>query len=112
MLAQQKADVGLNRGAQIAGSRAGANDGSSAVVSNDHRPRLSDAGISKDLSSRAQKLAAVPEAEFEAEIGEWSDNKIAKDFGFSHPFVGNVRRSLETVSSDKPVERTYTTSPP
>jgi len=38
-----------------------------------------------------------------------SDNKIAKDFGFSHPFVGNVRRSLETVSSEKSTERTYTT---
>ncbi len=40
---------------------------------------------------------------------QWSDNKIAKDFGFSHPFVGNVRRSLETVSSEKSAERTYTT---
>ena len=40
---------------------------------------------------------------------QWSVNKIAKDFGFSHPFVGNVRRSLETVSSEKSAERTYTT---
>ena len=40
---------------------------------------------------------------------QWSDNKIGKDFGFSHPFVGNVRRSLETVSSEKSAERTYTT---
>lgn len=31
-------------------------------------PKLADVGISKDLSSRAQKLAAVPEAEFEAEL--------------------------------------------
>lgn len=31
-------------------------------------PKLADAGISKDLSSRAQKLAAVPAAEFEAEL--------------------------------------------
>lgn len=31
-------------------------------------PTLAEAGISKDLSSRAQKLAAVPEAEFEAEL--------------------------------------------
>lgn len=31
-------------------------------------PTLSQAGISKDLSSRAQKLAAVPEAQFEAEL--------------------------------------------
>ncbi len=45
----------------------------SVVVTNDHGPKLSDAGISKDLSSRAQKLAAVPEAEFEAEVGQWRD---------------------------------------
>lgn len=32
------------------------------------QPTLADAGISKDLSSRAQKLAAVPEAKFEAEL--------------------------------------------
>ncbi len=31
-------------------------------------PTLAEVGISKDLSSRAQKLAAVPEAEFEAEL--------------------------------------------
>lgn len=46
------------------------------VVSKDHgkmQPTLSDAGISKDLSSRAQKLAAVPEHEFESEVGEWRD---------------------------------------
>ena len=40
---------------------------------------------------------------------QWSDNKIAKDFGFSQPFVGNVRRSLITVISEKSAERTYST---
>lgn len=40
---------------------------------------------------------------------KWSDRDIAKRFGFSHPFVGNIRRSLETVTSEKPAERTYTT---
>ena len=34
------------------------------------QPTLADAGISKDLSSRAQKLAAVPEAEFEEALAE------------------------------------------
>lgn len=73
MLAAQKASGGLNQGARVAGAKAGANDGSSAVVSGDRRPKLSDAGISKDLSSRAQKLAAVPAAEFEAEVSEWRE---------------------------------------
>lgn len=36
-------------------------------------PTLAEAGISKDLSSRAQKLAAVPEAEFEREVGDWRE---------------------------------------
>lgn len=36
----------------------------------------------------------------------WSDNAIAKKCGVSHPFVGSIRASLETVTSD---ERSYTT---
>lgn len=71
MLNEQKADGGLNRGARVAGNKAGAGQSSPAVVIDDRRPKLADAGISKDLSSRAQKLAAVPEAEFEAEVGQW-----------------------------------------
>ena len=78
MLAAQKADGGLNGGTKMTGAKSGANDGSSAVVANDRRPKLADAGISKDLSSRAQKLAAVPEAEFEAEVGEWRDRVSAE----------------------------------
>jgi hypothetical protein len=69
MLAEQKASVGFSTGARMAGKFP---DGS-VVVANDHRTTLADAGISKDLSSRAQKMAAVPEAEFEAEVGEWRD---------------------------------------
>jgi len=34
-------------------------------------PTLSEAGIDKKLSSRAQKLAAVPEDKFEGMLGEW-----------------------------------------
>lgn len=74
MLAGQKADAGLSSGARMAGKTT---DGS-AVVNHDHRPKLSDAGISKDLSSKAQKLAAVPEAEFEAEVGQWRERVQAE----------------------------------
>ncbi|MBT9177521.1 MAG: hypothetical protein DDT20_01855 [Firmicutes bacterium] len=55
------------------------------VDGNDHSfegketPTLSNIGISKDLSSRAQKLAAVPEGEFEAEVGEWRDRVGAEN---------------------------------
>jgi hypothetical protein len=61
LLAGQKETVGL------------AKPGPKSVVADDRTPTLAEAGISKDLSSRAQKLAAVPEAEFEQEIGEWRD---------------------------------------
>lgn len=77
MLAAQKADGGLASGVKFAGKSA---DGS-ALVSNEGRseaPKLADAGISYDLSSRAQKLAAVPEAEFEAEVGQWRERVTAE----------------------------------
>jgi hypothetical protein len=36
-------------------------------------PKLKEQGIDYNLSSRAQKIAAVPEAEFEATLGGWRD---------------------------------------
>lgn len=75
LIAAQKADGGLSTGARVAGKERG---GASVVVRDDRRPKLADAGISKDLSSRAQKLAAVPEAEFEAEVGQWRDRVSAE----------------------------------
>jgi len=78
MISKQKETVGLNRGTVINGAMPGKNDGSSAVVADDHRPTLADVGVSKDLSSRAQKLAAVPEEEFEAEVGEWRERVQAE----------------------------------
>lgn len=66
MLAAQKADGGLSKGAAGAGvNQHTPTEVRSSVTT---APKLADAGISKDLSSRAQKLAAVPEAEFEAEL--------------------------------------------
>lgn len=65
LIAAQKAGPGLAKGVRMAGG------GETPVVVRDDRretPTLAEAGISKDLSSRAQKLAAVPEEEFEAEL--------------------------------------------
>jgi hypothetical protein len=39
---------------------------------------LSEAGIDHKLSSRTQKLAAVPAAKFEGMIGEWR-GRVEKD---------------------------------
>jgi hypothetical protein len=64
LIAAQKATSGLNTGA--------AGVGPIAVVRDDRNqlPTLSDIGVSKDLSSRSQKLAAIPQEEFESEVGE------------------------------------------
>lgn len=63
LLMAQKAEGGLNPAATLKRGP--------VVVCNDHGEKpvtLAEAGISKDLSSRAQKLAAVPAAVFEAEL--------------------------------------------
>lgn len=52
-------------------------DGSRKELSNP-TPTLADIGIDKKLSSKAQKLAAVPEKEFEGMIGEWRE-KVSKE---------------------------------
>jgi hypothetical protein len=74
MLAATKAEGGLKPSSTLKRGP--------VVVANDHgesaAPKLADAGISKDLSSRAQKLAAVPEAEFEAEVGAWRERVSAE----------------------------------
>ncbi len=41
-------------------------------------PTLSSAGISKDLSARAQKLAAVPQEQFESEVSQWRERVSAE----------------------------------
>lgn len=62
----QKETIGLNTGAMGIGK--------SAVAAIDRTPTLADAGISKDLSSAAQKLAALPEGDFESRIKTWRGN--------------------------------------
>lgn len=37
------------------------------------RPTLADIGVDKKLSSHAQKVAAIPAAEFEGIVGQWRD---------------------------------------
>jgi len=52
-----------------------AKPGPRSVVSDDRiqTPTLADVGISKDLSSRAQRFAAVPSEEFDAIVANWRD---------------------------------------
>ena len=85
MIAEQKAGPGLNSGALLRGS---------SKEPRDERPTLADAGIDKKLSSRAQKLAAVPAAEFEAEVGQWRDRVQAEGARGSARLVQAGEREL------------------
>lgn len=64
LIISQKETVGLNAGSLRRGTQA---------EPRDERPALAEAGIDKKLSSRAQKLAAVPEREFEGMLGDWRE---------------------------------------
>ncbi|MFE8033826.1 hypothetical protein [Thiohalocapsa marina] len=81
LIAAQKATVGLNTGSR--GQLHGRKETGEVLALVDDEgqkpPSLSDAGISYDLSSRAQKIAAVPEAEFEAEVVEWRERVSAEN---------------------------------
>lgn len=82
MIAAQKAAGAMNTGTrgQLAGK---AGSGEVLALAPDEgqkkAPTLADVGISYDLSSRAQKLAAVPEAQFEAEVGDWRERVTAEN---------------------------------
>lgn len=67
LIQAQKETVGLAKGGQPYQSA----PTGSAEEPVDRAPTLAEAGIDKKLSSRAQKLAAIPEQEFESHIGEW-----------------------------------------
>lgn len=101
MLTQQKADGGLSKGA----AGAGVNQHTPAEVRSSvtTAPKLADAGISKDLSSRAQKLAAVPEAEFEAEVGEWRERVTAEGARVSARLEKAGERAMKAQPEPEPI---------
>jgi hypothetical protein len=67
LIAEQKRGAGL------------AKPGPKSVPTGNRIPTLAEAGIDKKLSSRAQKMAAVPADEFEAEVGEWRQRVQAEN---------------------------------
>jgi len=97
MLSSQKADGGLNKGKLKQGP----------VLVNDEGgkqpPKLADEGISYDLSSRAQKLAAVPHAEFEAEVGQWRERVSEENARVSARLVsaGEREQKKRQIESEK-----------
>ena len=70
LITAQKETVGLAQGKRT-----------DLVVKDDHVdcPTLAEAGISHDLSSRAQKLAAVPEDEFQERVDDWREEALDEE---------------------------------
>ena len=102
MLTQQKAGGGLNKGQLKQGP---------ALVSNEdgkQAPKLAEVGIGYDLSSRAQKLAAVPEAEFEAEVAEWKDRVSAEGARVSARLEKKGEKHLKQQAQVTPAGETIT----
>lgn len=98
LLVAQKESGGLNQGAL--------KNGPALVTHEDGKtpPKLSDVGISYDLSSKAQKLAAVPEAEFESEVGQWRERVQSEGARVSTRLQAAGDRELKK----EPVEPEYT----
>lgn len=102
MLAAQKEAGGLSRGAAGSGiNQHTPKEVRSSVTT--AAPTLADAGISKDLSARAQKLAAVPEQEFENEVGQWRDRVQAEGARVSARLEAAGEREL--AKETKPVPK-------
>lgn len=79
LIAEQKETVGLNAGGRPpeTGSKIEpvlpSRPPGEYLELRDERPTLSDIGIDKKLSSHSQKVAAIPEAEFEGIVGQWRE---------------------------------------
>lgn len=79
MLRDQKETGGMNTGAKGVGK--------SAVVIDDRTPTLAEIGISKDLSSRSQQLAAMPAEHFETAIATARETASAVSTTHILPFL-------------------------
>jgi hypothetical protein len=74
LIQAQKETVGLAKGGQPYQKSTGSKAEPVAT--------LADAGIDKKLSSRSQKLAAIPEDKFEKQIADWREREEGKLSGF------------------------------
>jgi hypothetical protein len=70
MIAAQKETIGLHKGGRPPAKTTAEPEGVSPI-------KLEDIGVSHKFSAHAQKMAAVPPAEFEARVGAWRDEMEA-----------------------------------
>jgi hypothetical protein len=92
MIRHQKETVGLNTGAMGIGK--------SAVGSDDRTPTLADVGISKDLSSRSQQIASIPEDEFEETLAEHREQQQAVTARTMEKLTDKGKEVLHTETHD------------
>ena len=109
MIARQKEEIGLHKG----GRPPERTDPKKVSVS---PIRLEDIGITSNFSSHAQKMAAVPQAEFDARIGAWREEAQAAKTRVTVDLLKmgeaeqqrNARRDLAQALSDGALEYTGT----
>lgn len=102
LIAAQKSEFGLNKGGRPSEKTGSQNE----PVSN-HVPTLSDVGVSKKLSSRAQKLAAVPEQEFEKEVGDWRERVEKEGQRVSARLEKAGEKAIQSQEKQSSDEETY-----
>lgn len=109
-LAERQMGEFLKQMPKATGTRMAGRDeaGASVVVQSDRRETLREIGITKDQSSRAQKLAAIPEPEFRERIAaiKASGEKLstAKVLNFGNPNPADMTPAEATpVATEAPV---------
>lgn len=93
-----------NPGTKIIGGDATAGG---SVLAPPDIPTNAELGLDKKLSARAQKLAAVPEAEFEGMLGEWRE-RVGKE---NERVTTNLLRAGEHARRDADLEQIETVWP-
>lgn len=100
MIREQKETVGLNTGAK--GNPGGQGARLCGSEAEPHKPTLAEVGIDKKLSSRAQKLAAIPEEHFETAIATARETVTA----VSAPLMLRLQQEHEaTAAMRREIER-------
>lgn len=100
LITEQRETVGLNTGAMGIGT--------SAVPLEDRTPTLADIGVDKKLSSHSQKVAAIPEAEFEGIVGQWRDTLETENARVTTNIIAAAEKSAAFVSHNTGNNEWYT----
>lgn len=93
MLAEQKSSGNMAKGHKFAGG---------TQTEPPASPTLAEVGIPKKLSARSQEIAAVPKAEFEAEVKDWRANVEAEGVRVTARLESKGKAAIKRKSDPKP----------